>query len=43
MRLDPRYEEEVSGCTACIGILSNKKIYVVSLESLSFTTLILMN
>jgi hypothetical protein len=27
---DPRYEEEVSGCTASVGILSAKKIYVVS-------------
>jgi hypothetical protein len=26
---DPRYEEEVSGCTASVGILSSKKIYVV--------------
>jgi len=25
---DPRYEEEVSGCTASVGIISNKKIYV---------------
>ncbi|KAG0645954.1 phosphatase 2C [Hyphodiscus hymeniophilus] len=25
---DPRYEEEVSGCTASVGILSAKKIYV---------------
>ncbi|KAH8685632.1 phosphatase 2C-domain-containing protein [Tricladium varicosporioides] len=25
---DPRYEEEVSGCTASVGILSGKKIYV---------------
>lgn len=25
---DPRYEEEVSGCTASVGILSSKKIYV---------------
>lgn len=28
--LDPKYEEEVSGCTACIGIISKDKIYVVS-------------
>lgn len=27
---DPRYEEEVSGCTASVGIVSAKKIYVVS-------------
>lgn len=26
---DPRYEEEVSGCTASVGIVSAKKIYVV--------------
>lgn len=26
---DPRYEEEVSGCTASVGILSADKIYVV--------------
>lgn len=25
---DPRYEEEVSGCTASVGIVSAKKIYV---------------
>ncbi|KAF2398959.1 protein phosphatase [Trichodelitschia bisporula] len=25
---DPRYEEEVSGCTASIGIITNDKIYV---------------
>jgi protein phosphatase PTC2/3 len=27
--VDPRYEEEVSGCTASVGILSATKIYVV--------------
>lgn len=26
---DPRYEEEVSGCTASVAIVSAKKIYVV--------------
>lgn len=26
---DPRYEEEVSGCTASVGILTHDKIYVV--------------
>ncbi|KAI0585334.1 Protein phosphatase 2C isoform gamma [Pyrenophora tritici-repentis] len=26
---DPKYEEEVSGCTASVGILSKDKIYVV--------------
>nr|XP_023907969.1 protein phosphatase 2C homolog 2-like [Quercus suber] len=25
---DPRYEEEVSGCTASVGIITNDKIYV---------------
>ena len=28
-RIDPRYEEEVSGCTASVGIITNEKIYVV--------------
>lgn len=27
---DPRYEEEVSGCTASVAILSAKQIFVVS-------------
>ncbi|KZM24371.1 metal ion binding [Ascochyta rabiei] len=27
---DPRYEEEVSGCTASVGLLSNDKIYVAN-------------
>jgi hypothetical protein len=26
---DPKYEEEVSGCTASVGIISKTKIYVV--------------
>lgn len=26
---DPKYEEEVSGCTACVGLISNDKIYIV--------------
>lgn len=30
--LDPKYEEEVSGCTASVGLISEKKIYVVSLS-----------
>jgi hypothetical protein len=34
---DPRYEEEVSGCTASVGILSAKKIYVVSLTLSTMT------
>jgi hypothetical protein len=29
---DPRFEEEVSGCTATVAILSSKKIFVVSLN-----------
>ena len=33
---DPKYEEEVSGCTACVALITADKIYVVSkiLESL---------
>lgn len=27
--LDPKYEEEVSGCTASVGLISKDKIYVV--------------
>lgn len=27
--VDPRYEEEVSGCTASVAIVSSKKIFVV--------------
>ena len=30
-RADPRYEEEVSGCTASVGIISRNKIWVVCL------------
>jgi len=26
---DPKYEEEVSGCTASVGIITKDKIYVV--------------
>ena len=26
---DPKYEEEVSGCTASVGIITHDKIYVV--------------
>ncbi len=29
MLLDPRYEEEVSGCTASVAIVSATKIFVV--------------
>lgn len=28
-KTDPKYEEEVSGCTACVGLLTDDKIYVV--------------
>lgn len=28
---DPKYEEEVSGCTACVGLIAGNKLYVVSL------------
>lgn len=27
--VDPKYEEEVSGCTACVGLLTKDKIFVV--------------
>ena len=27
---DPKYEEEVSGCTASVGLISSTKIFVVS-------------
>jgi len=27
---DPRYEEEVSGCTACVSLITDDKIYCVS-------------
>lgn len=30
LRTDPRYEEEVSGCTASTAIISKHKIWVVS-------------
>lgn len=29
---DPKYEEEVSGCTASVGLISKTKIYVVSVD-----------
>jgi hypothetical protein len=32
--IDPRYEEEVSGCTASVGVISRDKIWVVSISSL---------
>ena len=28
---DPKYEEEVSGCTACVGVITHDKVYVVRL------------
>jgi protein phosphatase 2C family protein 2/3 len=27
---DPKYEEEVSGCTACVSLITGKKIFTVS-------------
>ncbi len=27
--IDPKYEEEVSGCTSTVGIVTKDKIYVV--------------
>ncbi|KAK0614151.1 phosphatase 2C-domain-containing protein [Immersiella caudata] len=27
---DPRYEEEVSGCTACVGLITEDKIYIAN-------------
>jgi protein phosphatase 2C family protein 2/3 len=27
---DPKYEEEVSGCTACVSLIADNKLYVVS-------------
>ncbi|ROV88939.1 hypothetical protein VPNG_10203 [Cytospora leucostoma] len=27
---DPKYEEEVSGCTACVGLLTDDKIYIAN-------------
>ncbi|RYP89473.1 hypothetical protein DL769_000024 [Monosporascus sp. CRB-8-3] len=27
---DPKYEEEVSGCTACVGLISANKIYIAN-------------
>lgn len=29
---DPKYEEEVSGCTACVGLITDDKIYIVRLR-----------
>lgn len=33
---DPKYEEEVSGCTACVGLLTDDKIYVVRAGPVTF-------
>lgn len=33
--LDPKYEEEVSGCTASVGLISKTTIYVVSLDTVA--------
>lgn len=33
---DPRYEEEVSGCTASTAIVSSKQIFVVCLHTSTF-------
>jgi len=30
-RLDPQYNDEVSGCTASTALISDTKIYVVSI------------
>ncbi|KAK4237456.1 phosphatase 2C-domain-containing protein [Achaetomium macrosporum] len=27
---DPKYEEEVSGCTACVGLITENKIYIAN-------------
>jgi len=27
---DPKYEDEVSGCTACVGLITGDKIFIVS-------------
>lgn len=33
--LDPKYEEEVSGCTASVGLISKTTIYVVSPDTVA--------
>jgi hypothetical protein len=38
-RADPKYEEEVSGCTACVGLITDDKIYIVGLSLAPFTPL----
>lgn len=32
-QVDPKYEEEVSGCTASVGLISETTIYVVSIAA----------
>ena len=32
-RIDPKYEEEVSGCTACVGLITDDKVYIVGSAS----------
>lgn len=29
IEIDPKYEEEVSGCTACVSLIAGDKLYVV--------------
>ena len=29
--VDPKYEDEVSGCTACVGLITDDKIFIVGL------------
>lgn len=29
LQTDPRYEDEVSGCTACVSLITGDKIYIV--------------
>ena len=31
-RTDPKYEDEVSGCTACVSLIAGNKVYVVRLR-----------
>ncbi|KAK0615845.1 phosphatase 2C-domain-containing protein [Bombardia bombarda] len=30
LNADPKYEEEVSGCTACVGLITEDKIYIAN-------------
>lgn len=38
MLLDPKYEEEVSGCTACVGLITGDKVYIVCAQDTSYHT-----